>query len=403
MFPFLARRDVWRGRAQLFWAGKELLLPDCLATSITTTHRITDWITYWLDAWRTPSSPAAPSSALSVWGPAHPSTSTTLTFFQRHSLFPPLRHGPILSFHFGMNPFHPSGSITSSLLFLYPASSFSVWLLHCRLVPSFLMGTTHSPLFYPCLEYWLLLQVDHSYSVQAHKVNLKTWESPLDGFRVNVSGIVYLHSAKSCDNLVKSWRVRQNAQKPNPSTFEAVCARHVCCPTLHTSFIACKVSAHILPLVCELFTLQMSNIRLTNTTERENALSANKDFSDWVGSLTRIKSKQLLKWEEFHDNLTSGTQTQLCFLDFHCQHSPWLHLVCGWERFLPKMLFLVWEPPLISLLTSQMINMHLIYSISSEGVRPIQFVLHIILLKCSSLYVTAPSVNPYCLLWVNSQ
>lgn len=66
-----------------------------------------------------------------------------------------------------------------------------------------------------------------------HNLNLKTWESPLDGFWVNVSGIVHLHSAKSCDNLVKSWPVRQNAQKPNASTFEAVCARHVCCPTLH--------------------------------------------------------------------------------------------------------------------------------------------------------------------------
>lgn len=189
VFSFLARRDFWRGRAQLFWAGKELLLQDCLATSITTTHRITDWITYWLDGWQTPSAPAAPSSALSVWGPAHPSTSTTRAFFQRHSLFPPPCHGHILSFHFGMNPFHPSGSITSSLLFLYPASYFSVWLLHCRLVPPFLMGTTHSLLFLSLCGILLLLQGDHSDSVQAHKVNLKTWEEPLDGFWVNVSGI----------------------------------------------------------------------------------------------------------------------------------------------------------------------------------------------------------------------
>lgn len=74
----------------------------------------------------------------------------------------------------------------------------------------------------------------------------------------------------------------------------------------------------------------MSKILLTDNTESENVLSAKKDFSDWVGSFTRIKSTQLLKWEEFHDNLTSGTQTQLCFLDFHSQHSPLLHLVCGW-------------------------------------------------------------------------
>lgn len=32
---------------------------------------------------------------------------------------------------------------------------------------------------------------------------------------------------------------------------------------------------------------------------------------------TGCERRQLLKWEELHDNLTSGTQTQLCFLIFH--------------------------------------------------------------------------------------
>lgn len=85
----------------------------------------------------------------------------------------------------------------------------------------------------------------------------------------------------------------------------------------------------------------MSNILLANKAESENVLGAKKDFSDSVGSLTQIKSRQLFKWEEFHDNLTSGTQTQLCFLDFHCQHPPLLHRLCGWGHSLPKMLVLV--------------------------------------------------------------
>lgn len=46
--------------------------------------------------------------------------------------------------------------------------------------------------------------------------------------------------------------------------------------------------------------------------------------------------RQLLKWEEFHDNLTSGTPTQLCFLIFHRQQSPLLHLVCGWGASSPN-------------------------------------------------------------------
>lgn len=140
VFPFLARRDFWRGRAVLSWAGKELLLQDCLATSITTTHRITDWITYWLDGWRTPSSPAAPSSAFSVWGLAHPSTSTTLAFFQRHSLSPLCTMVLSCLFISVWILFIP---LAQSRL-LHPASSFSVWLLHCMLVPSFLMGTIHN-------------------------------------------------------------------------------------------------------------------------------------------------------------------------------------------------------------------------------------------------------------------
>lgn len=137
MFPFLVRRVFWRGRAQLSWAGKELLLQDCLATSITTTHRITDWITYWLDGWRTPSSPVAPSSALSVWGLAHPSTSTTLAFFQRHSLFPPAPL-PYLVFSFWyeffsslwLNNFFPTFSPCLCDLFIVGLCHPSLWELY---------------------------------------------------------------------------------------------------------------------------------------------------------------------------------------------------------------------------------------------------------------------------------
>lgn len=50
----------------------------------------------------------------------------------------------------------------------------------------------------------------------------------------------------------------------------------------------------------------------------------------------RSLGRQLLKWEERHDNLTSGTQTQLCFLIFHRQQSPLLHLVCGWGASSPS-------------------------------------------------------------------
>lgn len=100
-------------------------------------------------------------------------------------------------------------------------------------------------------------------------------------------------------------------------------------------------------------------------------------------TLTQIESRQLFKWEEFHDNLTSGTQTQLRFLDFHCQHSPLLHRACGRGRFLPKMLFLAE-------------NHHLSLYWQAKWERPIQCVLHIILLKCTPLYVTAPSISAHC-------
>lgn len=55
-----------------------------------------------------------------------------------------------------------------------------------------------------------------------------------------------------------------------------------------------------------------------------------------------------------------------------------------------KLLFLVREPPLSSLLTCQMVNMHLNHS---EGARPIQFILPIILLKCSVFNVTEPNIS----------
>lgn len=51
---------------------------------------------------------------------------------------------------------------------------------------------------------------------------------------------------------------------------------------------------------------------------------------------------------------------------------PYFTFFVGGGAYFAKKLLLVWEPSLISLLTSQMVQMHLIYR---EGMRPIQFVL----------------------------
>lgn len=123
--------ESWRGRAQLSWAGKELLLQDGLATSITATHRITDWISYWLDGWRTPSSPAAPSTALCVWGPCTP-------IYLHHSrcllasfTFPPSAPWPYLVFSFWYESFSCLWlNHFSSLLVLFLSDVFIVGLCH---------------------------------------------------------------------------------------------------------------------------------------------------------------------------------------------------------------------------------------------------------------------------------
>lgn len=144
-----------KGRALLSWKGTTALRLPCYFHHYIPQN---NWLNNLMVGWLTDTQlPYGTQLCFVCLGPC-------TSFYLHHSrflsvsfTFLPLHHGPILSFHFGMNPSHPPGSIIPSLLFLYPASSFSVWLLHCRLVPSFLMGTIHNLLLYRCVEFWLLL------------------------------------------------------------------------------------------------------------------------------------------------------------------------------------------------------------------------------------------------------
>lgn len=152
----------------------------------------------------------------------------------------------------------------------------------------------------------------------------------------------------------------------------AVCAWRVS-PPLHPSFSVWTAS-----LPCQTF---RGRLHIANNSAAENVNQAPERIFQTGCELSL--GRQLWKWEELHDNLTSGTQTQLCFLISHRQQSPLLHLY-----FTPKLLFLVGKPPLSSLLTRQMVDI-----IPTEAVRPIQLILYILLLKCSLLNVTEPNIS----------
>lgn len=139
--PLVLCSLLWTVRTQLSWA-KQITAAPILPSYFHRSNPLNKWLHNLLAGWLTDTQfpPRAPGSALSARAlhiilppPLMPSLSIAhfLVFFFFFFLPHALCHGPILSFHFGINPFHPSGLFSSfSALSFFCASSFSVWLLH---------------------------------------------------------------------------------------------------------------------------------------------------------------------------------------------------------------------------------------------------------------------------------
>lgn len=113
---------LWTERTRLSWA-KQITAASILPCYCCCSNPLNKWLNNLLAGWLTDThSPAAPSSALSARA-LHiilpPPLSPSLCIAHFLFFFPPLCHSPVLSFHFGINPFHPSGSFSSSLTFFF--------------------------------------------------------------------------------------------------------------------------------------------------------------------------------------------------------------------------------------------------------------------------------------------
>lgn len=108
---------LWTERT-LFSRAKQITAASILPCSCYRFNPLNKWLNNLLTGWLTDTQLPCGSWICFVFsGLEHHSTSTAPAFslHRSFSLFPPLCHSPVLSFHFGINPFHPSGSFCSSL------------------------------------------------------------------------------------------------------------------------------------------------------------------------------------------------------------------------------------------------------------------------------------------------